>query len=65
MYDDDLCITSHKKGGGGRKQHREKLRTDKTNNNNSPTCYSSKHIRKVEALMAVKNTKTMIPTQDK
>jgi len=48
-YEHDFCLTSGKRGGGARKQPREKARQ------NAPTCYSSKHIRAKEALLAKKD----------
>ena len=51
--DDDFCLTSVKKGGGARKQKREKTKNDKKGGSNS--CYSSKHIRVKESLLAERN----------
>lgn len=55
-YSDDFKVTTNKKGGGGRKQNKE--RKNSKNKNNMPTCYSSKHVRAKEALLAKQNVKT-------
>ena len=51
--DDDFCLTSGKKGGGARKQPREKKRGAKKGESGL-TCYSAKHVRAKEALLAKK-----------
>ncbi len=55
-YSDDFKLTTNKKGGGGRKQNKERKR--QKDKNNAPTCYSSKHVRAKEALLAKQNEKT-------
>ena len=55
-YSDDFKLTTNKKGGGGRKQNKERKR--QKDKNNAPTCYSSKHVRAKEALLAKQNVKT-------
>ena len=52
-YDDDFSLTSGKQGGGSRKQPREKKRVAKKGES-SLTCYSAKHVRAKEALLAKK-----------
>ncbi|MHA2039725.1 MAG: hypothetical protein ACW98X_25195 [Promethearchaeota archaeon] len=51
-YSDDFKVTTKKKGGGGRKQNTE--RKKQKNKNSVPTCYSSKHVRAKEAILAKK-----------
>ncbi len=53
QYEEDFNLTSGKRGGGGRKQPREKKRHEKKGGN-SPTCYSAKHVRAKESLLAKK-----------
>ena len=53
QYDEDFNLTSGKRGGGGRKQPREKKRPEKKGGT-APTCYSAKHVRAKEALLAKK-----------
>ena len=55
-YSDDFKVTTNKKGGGGRKQTKE--RKKQKDKNNERTCYSSKHVRAKEALIAKQNDKT-------
>ena len=52
-YDDDFCLTCGKQGGGSRKQPREKKRLSKKGEYGL-TCYSAKHVRAKEALLAKK-----------
>jgi hypothetical protein len=52
----DFNLTSGKRGGGGRKQPREKKREEK-NKNNAPSCYSAKHVRAKEEMLAKLNHK--------
>ena len=54
-YSDDFKLTMKKKGGGGRKQNKE--RKKQKGKNNERTCYSSKHVRAKEALLAKQNDK--------
>ena len=44
--DDDFTLINNKKGGGSRKQT-----TQKNKERNDQTCYSSKHIRKMETIL--------------
>lgn len=52
--EEDFVLTSNKKGGGRRKQ------TDKKNTQKKNTCYSAKHIRKVEERYKTYKNKNLI-----
>ena len=51
QYDEDFSLTSGKQGRGSRKQPREKKRLSKKGESGL-TCYSAKHVRAKEALLA-------------